>query len=372
MAKRWQRHEDDLLRDSYGRGTPVATIGRWLHRSEDAVVARRRALGLPPRRSPRIWSRAEDAMLRAASDAGLPAAVLAARLDRPLAQVRARRRTLGLGRPGGRAYTAAEDAFLRNAWSAGADIGALTRQLNRSPEALRIHVRRLGLHRATPRPRWRPDEDAVVREGYTSGLTCGQIAALLVLRTPTAVAARAQKLGLATFARRWTPDEDVRLSRILAIGSLEDAAETLVRTPEAVRRRARKLGLVPNQIIARPRSGRRWTSEEDERLRLHAALNPAVLAALLGRSDHAVAARLRYLGERGGRRGSPHHPSATRGGLTPGERALVRRELIRRGARALPLLERRLERSIAELRAAAGGEEVGRPAERRHHAASSY
>ena len=354
MAKRWQRHEDDLLRNSYERGTPVATIARWLDRSEDAVVARRRALGLPPRRSSRVWSRGEDAVLRAASETGLTAAALAGPLDRPLNQVRARRRTLGLGRSRARAYTAAEDALLRDAWNGNAEIGALARQLNRSPEALRLHARRLGLHRPAARPRWRPEEDAVIRDGYTSALTCGEIAALLVTRTPTAVAARAQRLGLATFARRWTPVEDARLSRILAIGSLEEAAETLVRTPEAVRRRARRLGLVPNHIKARPRSGRPWTSEEDDRLRLHAALNPAVLAALLERSDHAVVARLRRIGERDGRRGSPHHPSKTRGGLTPGERVLVQRELTRRGARALPFLERRLERSIAELRAAAG------------------
>jgi hypothetical protein len=234
------------------------------------------------------------------------------------------------------------------------EVGTLARQLNRSPEALRLHARRLGLHRPAARPRWRPDEDAVVRDGYTSGLTCGQIAALLVERTPTAVAARAQKLGLATFARRWTPAEDARLSRILAVGSLEEAAQALVRTPEAARRRARRLGLAPNNTDARPRSGHRWTGEEDDRLRLHAALNPAVLATLLGRSDHAVVARLRHLGQRDGRRRSPHHPSTTRGGLTPGERALVQRELTKRGPRALPLLERRLERSIADLRAAAG------------------
>lgn len=97
----------------------------------------------------------------------------------------------------------------------------------------------------------------------------------------------------------------------------------------------------------------RWTRDEDERLRMHSALNPAVLAALLGRTDQSIVARLRHLGERDGRRGSPHHPASTRGGLTPGERALLQRELSARGERALQVLARRLERSVAELRAAA-------------------
>jgi len=66
----------------------------------------------------------------------------------------------------------------------------------------------------------------------------------------------------------------------------------------------------------------------------------------LGRSDRAVVTRLRRLGLRAGRWRSPHHPTPTRGHLTPGERALVERELHARGSRAVPSLERRLERPL--------------------------
>jgi hypothetical protein len=95
-------------------------------------------------------------------------------------------------------------------------------------------------------------EDAIVRDGYADGLTCGEIAAGLEHRTPASVAARARKLGLATYARVWTGADDARLGCILVARSTEDAARLIGRTPEAVRRRARKLGISP-QLLARPR-----------------------------------------------------------------------------------------------------------------------
>jgi hypothetical protein len=79
---------------------------------------------------------------------------------------------------------------------------------------------------------------------------------------------------------------------------------------------------------------------------VHAAANPAVLSARLGRSDQAIADRLRRLGLRANRSRSPHHPSPSNGGLTPGERALVDRELEQRGPRALLTLGDRLGRSL--------------------------
>ena len=122
------------------------------------------------------------------------------------------------------------------------------------------------------------------------------------------MAARAAKLGLGTYARRWSAEDDRRLVRMLSLVAIEDAARALGRTPEAIRRRARALGVVPGSAPERPRGRARWTAADDAFLRLHAALNPAVLAAQLGRSDHAVVARLRRLGLREGRWRSPHHP----------------------------------------------------------------
>jgi len=331
VARRWRPDEDDRLRRLYVSDAPLALIARELGRSGDAVSARRRALGIPDRRSSPAWSTLEDRLLRHAAHARLPATALAPRLGRPVEQVRVRRRRLGLARPGTRRYTAAEDALLRVEWPATRDIDALARRLGRSPDALRLRAGELGLHRPARRRRWSASEDAIVRDGYADGLTCKEIAARLSQRTPTAIAARARKLRLATYARRWTAGDDARLGRVLARRSVDDAARRLGRTPEAVRQRARKLGIAAPAAGEITRAGARWTAAEDELLVLHAALNPAVLGALLGRSDQAIAGRLRRLGVRAGRRRSPHHPSTSNGGLTPGERALVDRELRHRG-----------------------------------------
>jgi hypothetical protein len=346
VARHWRPDEDDSLRRMYDAGASLALIAHELGRSPDAVSARRRALGVARRRSSPPWSALEDALLREAAHARLPTTVVARRLRRPLEQVRVRRRRLGLARPGSRRYTPAEDAMIRSEWLATGDVTAMARRLGRRPDAVRLRAAQLGLHRPVRRRRWSGAEDATVRDGYTDGLTCSEIAAGLEHRTPTAVAARARKLGLATYARVWTGADDARLDRILAGRSTDDAARLLGRTPEAVRRRARKLGILALGTRAPARAGARWTAGEDALLVLHAGLNPAMLGALLDRSDRAVAGRLRRLGLRAGRWRSPHHPSPANDGLTPGERALIDREIRDRGARALVPLEDRLERPL--------------------------
>jgi hypothetical protein len=308
VPRRWSRHEDQRLRRLYAAGAPLAEIAEELGRSQDAVNARRAALGLTPRRQRVEWSALADVLLREATLVGVPATELARRLHRPAEQVRSRRRTLGLQRPAARRFTADEDEALRAAWTSGQSLDALALRLSRDREALLQRARRLGLHRPVPRERWTSAEDATLRDGYTDGLTCDEIARALGRRTPGAVAARAAKLGVATYARRWSAADDRRLARMLSLVAIDDAARSLGRTPEAIRRRARTLGLAVNGPPHRPRSRSRWTAADDAFLRLHAALNPAMLAAQLGRSDHAVVARLRRLGLREGRRRSPHHP----------------------------------------------------------------
>jgi hypothetical protein len=277
----------------------------------------------------------------------VPATELAKRTHRPVEQIRARRRALGLVAPSARAYTPVEDAALAEAWASGDSIDDLARRFGRSRDALLLRARVLRLHRPKPRHRWSSEEDAILRDGYAAGLTCEAIARTLAARTPAAVAARAHKLGLATYARRWTNLDDARLSRALSRHTVEQTARALGRTPEAIRRRAAKLGLDASPPPRGRRAGVRWTPGDDELLRLHAGLNPAILATLLERSDRAVAARLRQLGLRAGRDGSPHHPPTVGGALSPGERALVDREVRARGPRALRILEQRLGRSVA-------------------------
>jgi hypothetical protein len=337
----------------YAAGVPLTAIASELGRSQDAVNARRAALGLAARRRKREWSPLADAMLREATRAGVPATTLASRLHLPVAQLRARRRQLGLNRAPTRRYTSDDDRAIRASWAAGESLETLARRLSRSPGSLLLRARTLGLHRPVPRRRWTDIEDAVLRDGYADGLTCDEIARASLERSPGAIAARARKLGLASYARYWSAEDDQRLSRMLSLRTVDDIAQVLGRTPEAIRRRARTLGLAAALAPLRPRAGARWTVEDDETLRLHASLNPALLATMLGRSDLAVVARLRRLGLRTGRRRSPHHPSPLNNGLSPGERALVDRELRKRGERAILVLEHRLGSEGAALARAA-------------------
>jgi hypothetical protein len=258
----------------------------------------------------------------AGAAAGLSAAVLGQRLRRSAGQVRARRGALLGRKPAGLPYLPDEDEAIRVCLGHGGDLVALAHRLGRSPDALRLHARHLGLHRPQPRRRWAEWEDAVLRDGYTSALPCAEIARQLPERTTTSVAARARKLGLISYARRWSTGDDQRLMRLTARGTtLEEAAQRLGRTPEAIRRRASRLAIEPPAPASAPRHARPWTPEEDELLRLHHALNPGRLAELLGRSDGAVCRRLCAIGLRGRAQRSPHHP-----GNGPVARAGARRD----------------------------------------------
>ncbi len=228
-----------------------------------------------------------------------------------------------------------EDEAIRLCLDEHGDLVALARRLGRSPDALRLHARHLGLHHPQPRRRWAEWEAALVRDGYTSALPCAEIARQLPQRTTTSVAARARKLGLISYARRWSTDDDQRLMRLTARGSaLEDVAQRLGRIPEAIRRRASRLGVQPPTPVPAPRRARRWTREEDELLRLHHALNPG-LAQLLGRSDAAVCRRLCTLGLRARRSALPppsrqwsSHPGTAR--VAPRDPAEARSDRPRR------------------------------------------
>jgi len=295
-------------------------------------------------------SELEDRLLHLAVEARVPATALAGRLKRSVHQIRARTRQLGLAMPAPRGYTPSEDVMLRHLWTGGDGVEVLADRLGRSADAVRLRARALGLHRPAVRRRWTAVEDATLRDGYADGLTCRRIADSLAERTPAAVAARARKLGLTTYARAWTAQDESRLRRLAPLRSPAKIAQLLERTPEAVRRRARALGLTSGRTPRPPRAGARWSAEEDALLRLHAGINPGALALRLGRSDLGVATRVRQLGLRDGRHGSPHHPAPTNGGLTAGEWRLIDRELARTTGRGLQALSHRLERSPAAIR----------------------
>ena len=218
-----------LLARLYREGEPLRAMSEQLGRSEDAIVARRRALGIARRDGG--WSAEHDALIVAASRAGLPASVVSAMLGIPADRVRRRRAKLVGARPAPSRYRAADDADIARVFASGGDLAALSERLGRSPDALRLRARALGVSAVPSRRRWTPAEDDALRAGYRNGCSCQQIAERIGgTRSAAAVAARARKLGLSTYGRCWSTGDDERLRGLLqAEVTLDAVALTLVR-----------------------------------------------------------------------------------------------------------------------------------------------
>jgi hypothetical protein len=328
MARRWRQSEDAALARAYADGVPIRAIAEFLGRSEEGLSARRRLLGIAPRRVPVVWSASQDALICAAACAGLPASKVAVQLRVSVDQVR-RRRTQLLGvQTAARHYQPWEDEAIRAAWTSGPVVDELARRLGRSPDAIRLRARALGVHSPASRLRWTRLEDHVLRRAYADGLSCTEISdSCLPRRSAGSVAARAHKLGLTSYARRWTNEEDVRLRLLLTRGgTIDQIALALVRTPEAIRQRVRKLGADGPATRRRRQHGERWSAADDAVLRENLGAHPSVLGSILGRSDLAVRRRQRELELRTGNR-SPHHAPAGASSFAPAEDRLLRREL---------------------------------------------
>jgi hypothetical protein len=237
---------------------------------------------------------------------------------------------------------------VRNAVDNRSALAALAARLGRSESAVVARARTLTRDGTRPpQPaRWNEHEDELRRHGYAASMTCATIAAeLLPARSPRAVSARALRLGLTTYARRWTPAEDAALRAMAARGATPATiARTLTRTASAVRRRANRLGLTLHDAR---RQREPWTVEEDALLRQWHTLEPGRLALLLGRGDGSVRARIRALGLTPN--GSPPYQPPATNTLTPSQRRLLVRYSQPITKRRLLTLAERLGREPAEL-----------------------
>jgi hypothetical protein len=339
VSRRWTVDDERLLRSLYEADEPIRVIAVRLDRSEDAIEAHRRVIGVQHRSRPmRTWTPSEDAFLVAATEAQVPASEIGRRLGRTADAVRRRREICGITRPPHRPYTALDDERLRIGVRSGASFGELAVRLGRTPGAVRLRAKTLGLIESTPRRRWRGDEDDLLRFGYRSGWPAGEIhARLLRERTVTAICARARILGLAVYGRRWTAAEDRRLRDLVGKGlSVNLIAAELHRTREAVAARCRANGFARPPLVAGTtgRNHRRWTEREDEWLRSSTDVDTQTLARRLGRSEAAVRRRRKVLLAVGTTR-TQHHPGL--GGavsVTPAQ--------VQQVARAMPVTATRL------------------------------
>ncbi|MHB8658158.1 MAG: hypothetical protein ACYC91_09420 [Solirubrobacteraceae bacterium] len=353
MASPWRASEDTQLARLYAQNVPLAVIAERLGRSAEALTARRKQLGIASRRRIPTWTEQQDHLIILATRAGVPASDVARQQGRSPEQVRARRAHLLGARSTARRYEPWEDAAITAAWAEGLDVRVLAVRLGRSADALRLRARSLGLHDPPPRRRWSSAEDHALREGYSIGLSCREIQRRgLPHRSPGAISARAGKLGLTSYARLWSEEDDRRLALLLAERTpVDQVALALTRTPEAIRQRMRRLSICAGAESRYLRSGERWSDAEDAVLRADPGAHPSVLGKLLSRSDHSIRRRQRVLGIRTASR-SPHNAGIDPGGFSPAEDGLVLREIPageRARATRLLALSARLARTPGEL-----------------------
>ena len=159
---------------------------------------------------------------------------------------------------------------------------------------------------------WTPEEDAVVREGFST-LGLSGLARELD-RTETAVRIRAGRFGLKTRQRRlWSGDEVRRLGDLIRDGkTIAESARILGRPVASVQLKMRALGL------ASSRRARPWTSDQLDFLRgcFDQGLPLGEIGSRLGRTPEACrqkACRLGLLPLRP-RRSSPPANGAAQGG----------------------------------------------------------
>jgi hypothetical protein len=248
-------------------------------------------------------------------------------------------------------WTAADDGALHRACTAGtATADELARLLGRPRADVRQRARDLGLEwsRVGVGHRWAAAEDALLRRAVDDGLRVSEIVPLLTRRSPGAVAARINALGLAVHGRRWTTADDYRLRLAIEAGdSIDRVAADLERTREAIRHRCRDLALPQPRAARDGRAYQRWTSQEEVRLVELRDLPPGDIARRMGRSEAVIRRRLLRLGAAQPRAGRFHPRPLS--GFSHGEDRLIIRHTT--AGRDLGPLARRLSRTLTEVEA---------------------
>lgn len=193
-----------------------------------------------------------------------------------------------------------DNAFHRNRWSEWTvsdltfleenyrtmPLSDIARTLGRTPGSVRLMAHKLACQEKAP-PRWTAEEDDIIRQHYAAGAGGAYIVTLLKGRTPSAIFARADVLGV-TSGRYWREDElQVLRDQYPVIGT--GVLELLPgRTADAVRITAGRLGLRKSGNSTE--GFRPWSDEEWELLEQNMHLTIAEQQATLfpSRTKRAV------------------------------------------------------------------------------------
>ena len=97
----------------------------------------------------------------------------------------------------------------------------------------------------TPKHKWIPEDDAILRQMYQGDRASAQSAADLLGVTLNAIKSRVSKLGLSCRENRkaWSPQEDERLESLLEQYNAKVTAKKLGRSENSVVVRSKRLGI---------------------------------------------------------------------------------------------------------------------------------
>lgn len=209
----------------------------------------------------RLWTRPEDDLIRKLYPPGNYAELRAALPDRTWRAIQQRAIQLGIRRIGsGATWTHEEDVKLTSLYPSASWDDLLVAFPGRSKTAIQVRAIRLGLRRMNA---WTPEEDALLRELYTSGASWTVMETKLPRHPRSSIKDRARVLGLRRPHWPWTPEEDAVIQQWYPSGAYDRILKALPhRSLLAIKIRAGKLGLHRT-------TGRfaRWNTEELERLR---------------------------------------------------------------------------------------------------------
>jgi hypothetical protein len=267
-------------------------VSEKLGRSITAVQDRALRLGVPGKNH-RGWTEFERRYLQR-NYPDISAAAFARTLGRTEQSVRAQLHKMGLTEQRALRWTSEQEQALRAGYGTE-PVDRLAESLGRTVDAVQLKAARLGL--ALRQPVFEPTRrqlEFILRNLGRRPFT--EIAQLLHT-TPHAIRRIAIENGYRDrpTSRAWSSEDDSELRRIYGTMPRAEVAAKLGRTRVAVAARAASLGLTrPSSERSEPRP---WAPEEDAQLRrMVRRCSYVEIAAHLGRTRVSVAARARHLG----------------------------------------------------------------------------
>lgn len=249
-----------------------------------------------------LWSSDNDARLRELWTQPVTREAIGAEFGISPTAVCHRARRLGLPhkRPANRPCTQAADAVLARLWAEGASSRQIAREIGVNKSVVLDRAKRLGLpsraHKSNAqisRSRWTPAQDEKLRDLWAGPMHRSGIARILGVGLST-LDARARRLGLPRRqqAHDWTAEQDAMLRDNWSTLTIAELAARISVTIKVVRHRAEVLAMPPKPEPPRKRRPKAVKQPKARKQRVVATVFVAPRAAIEIHDSASAAERL--------------------------------------------------------------------------------